>query len=182
MAWFQNLSEKLKTNISLRFRRESYLADYENPNIALEGKNQSLFSFSLGAAHKLTRRFSFFESLTVSQEIFDKGLSNGQGVKLTTAILPQFNVGSSVDLLELNPYVFFGDIQASLVGPGKAVGYSTKLGYGYGGRLGIRQSFKSSAQLSAALFYQDHAFNSSIVAIRKQDLGILFSYSWKFGQ
>lgn len=179
LTWQQYLTERLSLFQSLGLRKESYTNDSDT-NAPLENADIDLAQFGVGANYKVGSHTSIFSSVSLSQEVFYKAISDSTpGIKLEAAAIPRFDLGVSTEIFNLDPFTLNACFKGMYYLPTDQGHYKTKGTTGYQAKLQMAQRFKKM-HASWGLFYQKQDMDSSILKADKKETGIELTLSWRF--
>ncbi len=179
LTWQQYLTERISLFQTLGLRKESYTNDSDT-NSPLKNADLNLAQFGIGANYMFANHTSLFSSLSLSQEVYYKAISDSTpGVKLEAAAIPRFDVGISTEIFNLDPFKVNACFKGMYYLPTDQGLYKTKATTGHQARLEMTQQFKKM-HASWGVFYQKQDMDSSILKADKKETGIELSLSWRF--
>ncbi len=98
-------------------------------------------------------------------------------------MVPKFNTGITQNFFTKKPFTLGMEAKISLASPVRTDEHSIKLGWGYLGRIFIKQEpLNSNLVLQTGFFYGQHLQNTSTLNLKHSDLGVDFGLSWSFGK
>ena len=179
LTWQQHLTERLSLFQSLGLRKESYTNDSDT-HAPLKNADINLAQFGVGANYLVGSQTSVFSSMSLSQEVYYKAISDSTpGVKLEAVAIPRFDVGVSTEIFNLEPFTMNACVKGMYYLPTDQGLYKTKATTGYQAKLEMAQRFKKM-HASWGVFYQKQDMDSSILKADKKETGIELSLSWRF--
>jgi LysM domain len=178
-SWRQLWSDTFESFVNLGLTKFEFTSSSSR---TLEGEKLTQSDLEVGAKLKLSSKTQVMFSLGAGEELFYQA-TTPTTVKIDSVMVPKLNAGITQVLYTKKPFTLGSEFKFTLLSSANTDNYKVKSGWGYLGRVFVKQeSKKSNLALQTGLFYGQHLQNTSIVNLKRSDLGVDFGLSWSFGK
>ncbi len=179
LSWRQLWSETFETFVKLGVTKFEFT---ESASRTLEGKSFVQNNLEVGARLDLSESTKLGVSLGAGEEIFYRATTPTK-VTIDSVMVPKLHLSIEQDVFSKKPFTLGVEAKVSLISSAQTDDYNINAGWGYVGRVYVEQEPKdSNFKVRAGVFYGQQFQNTSIVDLRRSDLGVDIGISWSFGK